>query len=117
MANLLPVAQTTSQFAVYPQDETLPCPFAYVPVEMCLFILSKLESAKDLLSFGLACRSFNLISGDETLWKFLYENHFPYKGALKPSQATGTYQSLYKKYDSFERNTRNFGPAMATKGP
>ncbi len=109
MANKVMAQQTPLQSGVYPQDEDRQSPFVNVPVEMCLLILSKLGSVRDLVSFGLACRTFNQISNDESLWRFFYQNHFPCSSAGKPPQATDRCQRLYKDCYIFERNIRNVG--------
>ncbi len=83
-----------------------------IPEEMWVSIISNLGSAKDLTSFGEACRTFHLISQEEVLWKVLFRNDFP--GAfsiLSPSPDHG-YLDLYR---DCAIQMRNFGVGVYKK--
>ena len=73
-------------------------------------ILGSLGSLKDISSLSLTCKTFEIISSDNIIWKSLCQTHFPSSNASYPPQASCNYQNLYKDHYIFRHYLLNPRP-------
>ncbi len=77
-----------------------------LPEELIAFILSKLNSAQDLCSVGLACRGLYRLANDNQVWRSLCDTHFPFSQAGDGHRQEGEFLALYKSYSQLRHNVR-----------
>lgn len=91
-------------FTISPQKADELCPWRELADEISLRILSFLN-AHNLKLAGEACKKFDWLTNDESLWKSLYQRD--YSAYMRNHFQTGSsYQQRYKELKAFDRNVK-----------